>query len=98
MSQAKGNKAKGRQSTRHAKYYETQYFRTTANKARRAKRRAFLANTPAAKLRAARREQRRLERMEKNIVRRNQAAVAKIQAERAAALPNSSHALAAALN
>lgn len=35
MSQAKGNKAKGRQSSRNAKYYEAQFHRTRANKLRR---------------------------------------------------------------
>lgn len=81
--------------------YAAQFERTKANKARRAARRSrplSIAQQAAADLRKARREARRLERMEKNVVRRNQAGVAKLQAERAAALPNSSHALAAAFN
>lgn len=81
--------------------YAAQFERTKANKARRAARRSR-PMTEAQKVAFTKREDRRLqrkfERMEKNIVRRNQAQVAKIQAERAAALPNSSHALAAALN
>jgi hypothetical protein len=36
MAQAKGNKAKGRQSAKHAGRYAAQFHRTTANKARRA--------------------------------------------------------------
>lgn len=43
MSQSGGNKAKGRQSANNAGYYKNQFFVTAANKARRAKRRAFLA-------------------------------------------------------
>jgi hypothetical protein len=42
MSQTKGNKAKGHQSAKKAGYYANQFYVTAANKARRAKRRAFL--------------------------------------------------------
>jgi hypothetical protein len=42
MSQTNVNKAKGHQSAKKAGYYANQFYVTAANKARRAKRRAFL--------------------------------------------------------
>ena len=48
MAKTTGNKAKGRQSSKRAGYYTQQFFRTTANKARRAKQRErWLANRRA---------------------------------------------------
>ena len=49
MSQTKGNKAKGHQSAKKAGYYANQFYVTAANKARRAKRRTFLAQKRAEK-------------------------------------------------
>ena len=39
-TKVKGNKAKGRQSSKKRGYYERQFFRTTENKVRRARRAA----------------------------------------------------------
>jgi hypothetical protein len=57
MAQAKGNKAKGRQSSRNAAYYKTQFEVTKANKKRRAAARQRKANSTGAILRRGHRLQ-----------------------------------------
>ena len=49
MAQAKGNKAKGRQSAKKAGYYKNQFYVTIANKLRREKQRKRKADKRAAR-------------------------------------------------